>query len=134
MYSDPIADMLTRLRNSYLANRKMVKIPYSQIKEKILKILVQEGYLKNCISKKETVGLKSIKMLNCKLKYINSQPVITQIKRVSRPSLRKYSTKKNLPKVLGGLGIVVVSTSKGIMTGKQAKKMGIGGEIICQIF
>ena len=124
--------MLTRIRNGYLADKKQIKIPFSNLKEEIAKVLEKEGYLKKIDVKKAKD--KSYKVLTCYLKYKNNKPSITKIDRVSKPGRREYVTKENLPRVLNGLGIAVVSTSQGVMTGKEARKKGIGGELICQVW
>lgn len=134
MLSDPIADMLSRIRNSYLANQKEVLIPYSKLKEEILKLLIKKGYLKDIKIKEIDHKSKKTKTLVCQLKYEGNNPAITKIIRVSKPSLRVYTSRKKLPRVLGGIGIAVISTSEGILTAKEAKKKGLGGEIICKVW
>ncbi len=127
---DPIADMLTRIRNGQLAEKKSVSLPASTLKSAIAKILLDEGYIANFDVQAE--GNKSV--LNIELKYFNGQPVIEKIERVSRPSLRIYKAAKDLSKVSGGLGVSIISTSKGLMTDRAARAQGIGGEIICNVF
>jgi len=129
MLSDPIADMLTRIRNGYLAKKEKTNIPFSKIKEEILKILVKEG----CLASYKVMG-KQKKNIEVGLLYKNSQPAITHISRVSKPGRRVYKSLKNLPVVLSGYGLAIVSTSQGLMTEKEAKKKTIGGEIICKIW
>lgn len=127
--SDPIADMLTRIRNAQMARKESVLIPYSKIKYSIASVLQEEGYI-------ETYQIKlinNISNIQVNLKYYSGFPVIESIKRVSKPGMRIYKSVSNLQEVLGGLGTSIVSTSKGVMTGRKAKKMGIGGEIICEI-
>jgi len=127
--SDPIADMLTRIRNAQLARKKIVQIPYSKIKASIAGVLIEEGY----IAGSTLIDIDNKKYLTLELKYYTGLPVIETIKRISKPGLRNYQPVSNLPEVLGGLGICIVSTSKGVMTGRNAKKLGVGGEIICEV-
>jgi len=127
--SDPIADMLTRIRNAQLARKKIVQIPYSKIKASITNVLIEEGY----IAGSALIDIDNKKYLSLELKYYTGLPVIETIKRISKPGLRNYQPVSNLPEVLGGLGICIVSTSKGVMTGRNAKKLGVGGEIICEV-
>jgi small subunit ribosomal protein S8 len=126
---DPIADMLTRIRNAQQVSKKNVLIPMSKLKMAIANVLKQEGYIEDATE--ESVEDKP--MLNLVLKYFNDKAVIESISRVSRPSLRKYTTKDSLPKVKGGLGIAIVTTSKGVMTDMEARRLGLGGEIICVV-
>lgn len=126
--SDPIADMLTRVRNAQAAAKTEVKMPSSKVKKAIADVLKAEGYIKDYTA---TVAAKS--ELTVVLKYHDGQPVIANIKRVSTPGLRIYKNKDELPKVLGGLGIAIVSTSLGVMSDKQARAAGQGGEIICLV-
>ena len=125
--TDPIADMLTRIRNAQKARKESVSIPASRLKRAIIDVLHQEGYVSDVASEDEGVG-GSIKV---GLKYHRNQPVIEQIERVSRPGLRVYKSVDELPKVQGGLGIAIVSTSGGVMTDRQARAQGRGGEVIC---
>ncbi len=127
--SDPIADMLTRVRNAQMAEHSNVKVPASKLKTAIAKVLTDEGYIAS-YKVDENNGKPE---LNLELKYFQGKPVIEMIKRVSRPGLRVYKNKDELPKVIGGLGIAVVSTSKGIMTDRAAREAGIGGEVICYV-
>ncbi|QCI26120.1 30S ribosomal protein S8 [Buchnera aphidicola] len=124
---DPIADMLTSIRNSQAANKVEVCIFSSNIKIAIANVLKKEGYIVDYIVKKK----KNKSMLNIFLKYFNGKSVIDVIKRISKPSVRVYKKKKNLPVVMDGLGIAILSTSKGVISNKQAIKIGIGGEVIC---
>ncbi|MBI5465606.1 30S ribosomal protein S8 [Candidatus Gottesmanbacteria bacterium] len=141
MLSDPIADFLSRIKNGYLAKKKEITVPFSKIKENLAKILVEEGYLSNgkwqSAQKRvpaESANGKSKKELVLTLKYEKKKPALTDIKRVSKPGLRIYVDKTKIPKVLGGLGITIVSTPKGLMTDKEARKKGLGGEIICKVW
>lgn len=127
--TDPVADMLTRIRNGQSANKKSVKLPASNLKVSIAKVLKDEGYIKDFST--ETEGNHS--EMTIELKYYKGQPVIEEIKRISRPGLRVYKSKDELPRVLGGLGIAIVSTSKGVMTDRAARAMGHGGEVICTV-
>lgn len=125
---DPIADMLTSIRNAQNSNKPIVSIQYSKKKKLIANLLKQEGFIKD-FKVKGNIKLN----LTILLKYFNGKPVIESIVRISRPGLRIYKKKKFLPKVMGGLGIAIISTSKGIMTDRIARKAGIGGEIICYV-
>ena len=131
MNTDPIADYLTRVRNAIRANHKVVSIPSSNLKKEITKILFDQGYILSYKFEDDTVQ-GSIKI---SLKYTkeNNESVITNISRISKPGLRKYSGSSDLPRVLNGLGIAIVSTSKGVMTAKQAKRENVGGEVICYV-
>lgn len=125
---DPIADLLTRLRNGCMAKQGMVCMPSSKIKQSILEVLHREGYIDG-YTVQPLENNKSEISVN--LKYYKGNPVISSIKRVSRPGLRVYKTKYNLPNILGGLGISIISTTKGIVSDKEAKKLGHGGEVLC---
>lgn len=126
--SDPIADMLTRIRNGLSANMAEVEMPSSKVKSAIATVLKDEGYITDFSI---TAGVKPVLTVN--LKYHNGQPVISKISRVSRPGLRIYKNKDELPKVIGGLGVSVISTSAGIMTDRAARKVGHGGEVLCYV-
>ena len=128
---DPLADLLTILRNGYLAHKAEVSAPYSKIKESILKILKDNNYIEDFSVKKID---KVKKRFFIKLNYVQDIPAITKIKRISRPSVRVYATAKKIPGSLSGTGITILSTSSGVLTDRQARKKGLGGEIICQIF
>lgn len=123
---DPIADMLTRIRNACQRKHPTVDIPRSKHKEAILNVLIAEGYIEGYSQHQQD----SVNYLRVTLKYFNGQSVITMLKRASRPALRKYSGKNKIPRVLGGLGTVVLTTSKGLMTDKMARQQGLGGELI----
>lgn len=127
--SDPISDMLTRIRNAQAVAKKEISLSASTLKMSIANVLVKEGYIES-VSKTEE--LKPIMTLQ--LKYYNNKKVIEAIKRISKPSLRHYVSKDKIPAIIGGLGIVIMSTSKGVMTGKSAKTMGLGGEILCSVY
>ena len=125
---DPIADMLTRIRNGQAANKVAISMPSSKLKVAIANVLADEGYIE---SVKVIEGVKP--ELEITLKYFQGKPVVESIQRMSRPGLRIYKRKDELPKVMGGLGIAVVSTSKGVMTDRAARQAGLGGEIICYV-
>ena len=127
--SDPISDMLTRIRNSLLRYKRDVKMPSSKLKVAIVDILKQEGYIKDY--RVETHNNRM--MLIVDLKYFKGKPVIESLERISKPSLRSYKSVNELPKVMGGLGIAIISTAKGVMTDKSAREHGIGGEILCYV-
>ncbi|MBL6647299.1 MAG: 30S ribosomal protein S8 [Flavobacteriaceae bacterium] len=131
MNTDPIADYLTRIRNANSAGHKVVSIPASNVKKEITKILFDQGYILSYKFEDNTIQ-GSIKIA---LKYdsFTKQPVIKKLERVSKPGLRKYSDSESLPRVLNGLGIAIVSTSKGLMTGKKAKQSNVGGEVLCYV-
>lgn len=128
--TDPIADMLTRIRNANHAKHEFVDIPASKIKKEIANILLEEGYIKGF----DVIDDGKQGIIRIELKYQqNKERVITGIKRISKPGLRVYVGKEDTPKVLGGLGIAIISTSKGIVTDKKARKQGVGGEVICYV-
>lgn len=127
--SDPIADMLTRIRNAQMAGHKSVVMPGSKLKASIAKVLESEGYV-SAFSVNDKEGKSELAV---DLKYFEGKPVIEMVKRVSRPGLRVYKAKDELPKVIGGLGVAIVSTSKGVMSDRDARDAGIGGEIICYV-
>ena len=131
MNTDPIADYLTRIRNANSAGHKVVSIPASNVKKEITKILFDQGYILSYKFEDNTIQ-GSIKIA---LKYdsFTKEPVIKKLERVSKPGLRKYSDSESFPKVLNGLGIAIVSTSKGLMTGKKAKQSNVGGEVLCYV-
>ena len=124
--SDPISDMLTRIRNGYMASRATIDVPWSKTKESLAKILIANHYLSEVKVVEHDLILT--------LKYNGKEPSVTEIKRISKPSLRVYAGKQNLPKVLGGMGIAIISTPKGLLTNKQAHKEGMGGEVICELW
>ena len=131
MTSDPIADMLTRVRNAIQARHPKVDVPASKLKTEIARILKEEGYIANYKVAEE--GVK--KVIKIYLKYANdSSPVVTGIERVSRPGCRTYVGKTDIPRVQGGLGISILTTPRGVMTGRTAHKEGVGGEILCRVW
>lgn len=127
---DPIADMLTRIRNAQMAEKKSVSMPSSTLKVEIAKVLLNEGY----VSSFNVVEDNKKPSLVVELKYFNGSPVIETITRISRPGLRIYKSASEIPKVNAGLGISIVSTNKGLMTDRAARALGVGGEIICNVF
>lgn len=129
-HTDPIADMLIRIKNAYMANHTKLTVGYSRIKEDIAIVLKQEGYLQD--AKVEGEGVK--KQLVLSLVYVDGVRVFTDVRRLSKPGLRRYSSKSDLPTILSGVGQALVSTSKGVMTVKAAKKENLGGELICEIW
>ena len=128
--TDTIADMLTRIRNGHKIKAESVLMPSSKIKINIARVLVEEGYI-NGYQEEDLENNKKNLLIN--LKYYEGRPVIEKIERVSRPGLRVYKPTNELPKVMGGLGILILSTSKGVMSDRQAKKQGQGGEILCVV-
>lgn len=129
--TDVIADMLTRIRNAGTSRHATVDVPASNLKKQIAKILLEEGYIKEFVEVED----KMQGMIRITLKYVeNKKNIITGIKRISKPGLRVYASKEEMPKVLGGLGIAIVSTSKGVMTDKQARAQGVGGEVLAFVW
>ncbi len=131
MITDPIADMLTRIRNASNVKHKSVEIPASNTKKKLAEILLNEGFIKSYnVTEDNKQGIVKIE-----LKYgTDNKKVITGLKRISKPGLRVYAKSTEIPRVLGGLGIAIISTSQGIMTDKEARKLGIGGEVVCYVW
>ena len=132
MYTDPIADYLTRIRNANNARHRIVEIPASKLKKEITKILFDQGYILSY--KFEENDVQGTIKIALKYDKETKEPIIRKIERVSTPGLRKYVGADNLPRVLNGLGITIVSTSQGVMTGKQARALNIGGEVICNVY
>ena len=127
---DPISDMLTRIRNAQSVKKAFVIMDSSKLKESIVRVLKEEGYIKNY----QVESNSNKRILSLQLKYFEDKPVIDELKRVSKPSLRIYASAKEIPSVRNGLGVAIISTPKGIMTGKKARKLNIGGEILCTVF
>ncbi len=128
--TDPIADMLTRIRNSNAVNHETVDIPSSKMKKNLAKILLDEGFVSNVdFIEDEFQGV-----LRLTLKYANDKKVISGLKRISKPGLRIYAKKDEVPKVLGGLGIAIISTSSGLIVDRKARELGVGGEVICYVW
>ncbi len=128
--TDPIADMLTRIRNILLTKKSEVYVPHSKIKEQIANVLHREGYILSY----RIDGDDYKKNIVIQLKYVNDKPAISSLKRISKSGRRVYTGKESIPQVLNGLGITIISTSQGIMTGKESFKKGVGGEILCEIY
>jgi small subunit ribosomal protein S8 len=129
--TDPIADMLTRIRNASLARHRELTLPSSKIKREIARILVEEGFVESSATSQDGVQ----EMLTLRLKYVEGRtPVVSGLKRISKPGLRVYARKTEIPRVLGGLGMAILSTSQGIMTGSQARKLNLGGEVLCYVW
>jgi small subunit ribosomal protein S8 len=129
--TDPIADMLTRIRNASAARHKEVTLPSSKVKREIARILQEEGFIDAWAT--STDGVREL--LTMRLKYVEGRtPVVSGLKRISKPGLRVYARKTEIPRVLGGLGLTILSTSRGIMTGSQARKMNLGGEVLCYVW
>ncbi len=127
--SDPIADMLTRIRNAHMVDKKEVNIPASNLKSAIASVMQQEGYIESF----SVDGEAAAKTLTIKLKYYDDKPVIDSLERISKPSLRVYVKSTEMPSVMNGLGIVIVSTPKGVMTGQNAAAENVGGEVLCSV-
>lgn len=130
--NDTIADMLTRIRNATLARHQTVEIPATKMTRSIVQVLKDEGFIANYSEEGE--GIKCRLVLSLKYKGKNRQPIIRNLTRVSKPGLRVYSNRKELPRVLGGIGIAIISTSSGIMTDRDARRRGVGGEVLCYIW
>ena len=129
--TDPISDLLTRIRNAHVAGHEAIEVPYSRVKNEIVKILQEEGFLAGSKLNEK----KPFSTLTVLLRYTaNRQPAIQSLKRISRPGCRVYASKDEVPRVLGGLGVVILSTSKGLMTGKKAQEQGLGGEVMCEVY
>jgi len=127
--SDPIADMLTRIRNGQQAEKTAVMMPASKVKKAIAQVLLDEGYIDGF----NVVSVNGLPQMEVTLKYYAGRPVIEKIERVSRPGLRIYKATNELPRVMNGLGVAVVSTSKGVMTDRKARSLGVGGEVLCVV-
>lgn len=130
--TDPIADYLTRLRNALQAKHRIVEIPASNIKKAMTKVLFDKGYILN-YKFEETENKQGVIKLALKYDALTRQPAIRELKRVSKPGLRKYAPADNLPRVINGLGIAILSTSKGVISDKEAKTMNVGGEVLCYV-
>ncbi|RZO28904.1 MAG: 30S ribosomal protein S8 [SAR86 cluster bacterium] len=129
-FQDPISDCLTRIRNGLMRGKNNVLVPYSKLKHDLVSVLISEGYLKSC----KKTSLEDKPMIDVELKYYDNAPVIKELKRISKPSLRKYSSASDFDLVKGGLGAYIISTNQGLMTDKDAKAKNIGGEILCEVF
>lgn len=133
MTTDPIADFLTRVRNAVKAGHRVVEVPASNLKKEITKILFDQGYILSYKFEDEK-GVQGTIKIALKYDKLTKDPVIKRIQRISKPGLRKYSGSSEMPRILNGLGIAIVSTSAGVMTGKQAKAQNIGGEVLCYVY
>lgn len=133
--TDPIADYLTRIRNAQMAGHRIVEIPASKIKKRMTEILYDQGYiLKYTYEDKNAENKQGVIKIALKYDPVTKKPVIQELVRVSRPGLRRFSASADIPRVINGLGIMIVSTSKGVMTDKQAKDINVGGELLCYIY
>ena len=132
MHSDPISDYLTRIRNAQMAGHKVVEIPASNVKKELTKILFDQGYILNYKFVDE--GHQGIIKIALRYDAKSRRPAITEIKRYSKPGLRRYGSSGDLPRVLNGLGVSIISTSKGMMTDKEARRLNVGGEILCTVY
>lgn len=132
MINDTISDMLTRIRNAILSKHQIVQVPSTKITKNVLKVLKEEGFIHNFEEIKE--NLRNYLIISLKYKGKNKESIITELKRISKPGLRVYVNHKELPKVLGGIGIAIISTSKGIMSDRYARHLRLGGEVICYIW
>lgn len=132
MINDMISDMLTKIRNANLAKHQVVQVPATKMTRNIVKVLQEEGF----IYQFEEIGenLKNYILVSLKYKGKDKKPIITELKRISKPGLRVYANHKELPKVLGGIGVAIISTSQGVMTDKSARQFGLGGEVLCYIW
>jgi small subunit ribosomal protein S8 len=132
MYTDPIADYLTRVRNAVKASHRVVEIPASNLKKEITKILFDQGYILSY--KFDDSSVQGTIKIALKYNKENKEPVIKKIQRISKPGLRKYASANEMPRILNGLGIAIVSTSHGVITGKQAQRDNVGGELLCYVY
>jgi small subunit ribosomal protein S8 len=129
--TDPIADMLTRIRNANNAGLEVVEMPHSRLKQEIARVLKQEGYLSEFHTEQTDRGRKTLRL---HLKKLGKQRAITGLRRISKPGVRRYVGAAEIPRVLGGMGIAVLSTSRGVMSGHEARKAGVGGELLCYVW
>ncbi|WAL61088.1 30S ribosomal protein S8 [Thermocoleostomius sinensis] len=130
--NDTIADMLTRIRNANLARHQTTEVPSTRMTQNIARVLRDEGFITDFSEREE--GAKRMLVISLKYKGRNRRPIITALQRVSKPGLRVYSNRKELPRVLGGIGIAIISTSSGIMTDRDARRQGLGGEVLCYVW
>lgn len=131
--TDPIADYLTRLRNAISANKRIVEVPASNIKKQMTKVLHEKGFVQG-YKFEDDVNTQGVIKIALKYHPVTKQPAVVDLERVSRPGLRKYANAKSMPRVLNGLGIAILSTSKGVMTDKEARELNVGGEILCYVY
>ena len=130
MVNDPIGDLLIQIKNASMAGKPAIRLPYSRLKHAVADILAREGYVGRVSKSGEAVKL----FLEVEIKYQDGTPTITDVKRMSKPGLRQYVKSQKIPTVVGGMGVAILSTPQGIMTGKEAKKRGLGGELLCTIW
>lgn len=130
--NDTISDMLTRIRNATLARHQTTEVPSTKMTRSIAKVLQEEGFISEFSEREE--GVKKILVIGLKYKGKSRRPIISKLQRVSKPGLRVYSNRKELPRVLGGIGIAIISTSSGIMTDRDARRQGLGGEVLCYVW
>ncbi len=129
--TDPIADMLTRVRNASRAGLEVVDMPHSRLKQEVARVLKQEGYITEFQADQSDKGKKTLRL---QLKVLGKQRAITGLRRISKPGVRRYVRATDIPRVLGGMGVAVISTSRGVMSGREAKKSGVGGEVLCYVW
>lgn len=129
--TDPIADMLTRIRNASRAGLEVVEMPHSRLKQEVARVLKQEGYITEFQTEQTDKGKKTLRL---QLKVLGKQRAITGLRRISKPGVRRYVGAAEIPRVLGGMGIAVISTSRGVMSGREAKRTGVGGEVLCYVW
>jgi small subunit ribosomal protein S8 len=130
-FSDPIGDLLTRIRNAHSAGKSSMTVPASKMRERVLDVLISEGYLRGYTSRPIRAGISELVV---ELKYFEQKPVIQKIARVSKPGRRVYRQVTDLPRVFNGMGISILSTSKGVISDAKAKELGVGGEVLCQVY
>lgn len=130
MVNDPVGDLLAQIKNASMARLKSIELPHSKMKMSVARILSQEGY----VGTVEATGNEPKRKMTISIKYLGEDPVITGVKRMSKPGLRTYVNRNTIPTVVGGMGIAIISTPQGVMTGKDAKTKGIGGELLCTIW
>ena len=130
-FSDPIGDLLTRIRNAHAAGKSSMTVPASKMRERVLDVLISEGYLRGYTSRLLRPGISELVV---ELKYFEHKPVIQKIARVSKPGRRVYRPVTDLPRVFNGMGIAILSTSKGVISDAKAKELGVGGEVLCQVY
>lgn len=134
MYTDPIADFLTRIRNAQAARKQIVEAPASNLKAEIARVLQDQGYIRRYKVVEEGEGPGKVIKVALKYDKITKQPAISELKRFSRPGLRQYRSADTMPRVMSGLGVAIISTSKGVMTDKEARRQNVGGEVLCTVF
>lgn len=133
MYTDPISDFLTRVRNAQMAGHRIVEVPASNLKKKITEIMYDQGYISKYKFEQEAFGGQGVIKIALKYDPVSKQPAIRELKRLSRPGLRAYSGTREVPRTMSGLGVTILSTPKGVITDKEARRLNVGGELICAI-